>query len=288
MFEHFVITRFNLKLENHFNKDKNGNPTLTDNWLRHRFELFEKYCFPSLIAQSCKQFYWLLLLDTNTPPEYKMKIETYQNIFPNLYPLFLETGKIDYIRKTLIDTIHLLSDKKATFLITTRIDNDDAFHRNMIEEVQSYFVKNKVESFLNYNYGIQYDVKEDYAVKIRYEKNHFSSRLEMMKPNLETVIFHDHTQIDRFAKVQSVENKKKPMWIEVIHESNVSNATRLSKPYFSSRYFKNFNLDFSIDIKKSFSIWLKYSKIRTYDFLSRLFNNLGLFKEYKKLIQLFK
>lgn len=55
----FIITRFNLKL---FSKDKNNKTTLTDQWLKERFELFETYCFPSVEGQVCKHFIGFVFL----------------------------------------------------------------------------------------------------------------------------------------------------------------------------------------------------------------------------------
>ena len=65
---HFILTRFNLRL---YPKDKNGNVTLTPEWLEHRFQLFELYTLPSLSAQTCKDFKWIVLIDRETPQEYK-------------------------------------------------------------------------------------------------------------------------------------------------------------------------------------------------------------------------
>ena len=45
-YSHFIITRFNLNL---YAQDKHDLPTRTDRWLEHRFEVFERYCLPSII-----------------------------------------------------------------------------------------------------------------------------------------------------------------------------------------------------------------------------------------------
>ena len=51
-YSHFIITRFNLNL---YAQDKHDLPTRTDRWLEHRFEVFERYCLPSVAAQSCRR-----------------------------------------------------------------------------------------------------------------------------------------------------------------------------------------------------------------------------------------
>ena len=40
--KHFLATRFNLPAED-WKVSRNGQKVLTDSWLKHRFEIFEKY-----------------------------------------------------------------------------------------------------------------------------------------------------------------------------------------------------------------------------------------------------
>ena len=63
-YSHFIITRFNLNL---YAQDKHDLPTRTDRWLEHRFEVFERYCLPSVAAQTSGNFTWLCLFDAATP-----------------------------------------------------------------------------------------------------------------------------------------------------------------------------------------------------------------------------
>lgn len=63
-FEHLIITRFNLNL---YARDKHDAPTRTERWLAHRFEVFERYCLPSVAAQTNPNFRWLCLFDAATP-----------------------------------------------------------------------------------------------------------------------------------------------------------------------------------------------------------------------------
>lgn len=288
MFDHYVITRFNLKLENHFKNDKNGNPTQTEEWLKRRFELFELYCFPSLKAQSCQDFIWLVLFDSNTPSFYKPKIDFYHRTYNNFIPVFLDTGEPTYLQQSLSGLIISHSDKNTPYIITTRIDSDDAFHNDMIKEVQSFFTSHEDDCFLNFNYGIQYDTDKCIAIKIKYENNHFLSRLERNNTDLETVIIHDHTQIQSISNVISVGNKKKPMWMEVIHELNISNYLHLFKPVFSENSLSGFNLNLAVDKCNTYSHVLKFGKKSAYGFLSQFFTRLGLYNQFKRIIRLCK
>ena len=71
-YSHFIITRFNLNL---YAQDKHDLPTRTDRWLEHRFEVFERYCLPSVAAQTSGNFTWLCLFDAATPEPYRSRIE---------------------------------------------------------------------------------------------------------------------------------------------------------------------------------------------------------------------
>ena len=287
-FDHYVITRFNLKLESHFSRDKNGIPTRTDKWLERRFDLFETVCLPSLQGQTCREFTWLVLFDRETPEPLKKRVESYREVCPNFIPLYLETGEPLYVKKILAEKIAMLSKGGVTKIVTTRVDNDDAFHKDMIRDVRSYFALNPEECFLNFNYGLQFDLEHRVAVKFRYENNHFISLLEKNDQAIETVIFNDHSVIQTVKKVTSVENKHKPMWIELIHETNISNWLQPGLPCFSPYLMKFFTVNFRIKVVNTLIFFFKYLKKLTYDISAKIFKTVGLSPVFKKTITLCK
>jgi len=287
MFKHFVITRFNLRFIE-YDKDKQGNLIQTETWLKKRFDLFEMFCFPSLKGQSCKDFIWFVLFDVNTPPEYKNRIKILQNDFSCFFPLFLEAGDKECVHSALIKAINSMTDENIKYIITTRIDNDDSFHKDMIKDTRKFYEMNTAESFLNFNYGIQYDLMNQFAVHMFYQNNHFISRLEKNNNLLETVLIYDHTQIDKIKDVNYINNKKKPMWVEVVHDTNLSNWMKTSYPVFSKDYFKQFNISVSLDSKRSYEELYHYLTSKLYQGLSFFFSKIGLFREFKKIIKLFK
>jgi hypothetical protein len=61
-FHHFVLTRFNVKI------GLGGGESVAPNleWLVHRFDLFDKFCFPSVRNQSNLNFKWLVFFDVDT------------------------------------------------------------------------------------------------------------------------------------------------------------------------------------------------------------------------------
>ncbi len=89
MFRHFIITRFNIRVGK-LGTDKNGNLTRTDVWLKNRIDLFEKYCLPSVVGQTNKNFTWMVLFDKISIQNYMYKIEAYRAVCPQFHPFFFD------------------------------------------------------------------------------------------------------------------------------------------------------------------------------------------------------
>ena len=64
-YSHFIITRFILNL---YAQDQHDLPTRSDRWVEYRFEVFERYCLPSVAAQTSGNFTWLCLFSMPRRP----------------------------------------------------------------------------------------------------------------------------------------------------------------------------------------------------------------------------
>lgn len=241
----FLITRFNLIL---YPMDKNQNLTSTEEWLKDRFRLFDAYCFPSVVKQSDSDFIWLCLFAQNTPPRFLSKIREYGNKMPNFVAVFLSkdetTNYADCVK-------HIIADLKdeSNYLITTRVDNDDALHRDFIRSTKTLLknqvLRNCIYSFAN---GIQYIETDNIAGKLRYIRNHF--------PIMITKNFHAGQLINHIAEINHsyIDNsgyefcaiKGKAMWVEVVHHRNVANGIRLFLPVWNKDYL---NKEFGLQVK---------------------------------------
>lgn len=231
---HFILTRFNLRL---YPKDKNGNVTLTPEWLEHRFQLFELYTLPSLSAQTCKDFKWIVLIDRETPQEYKDRLEKCREQCPNLEIIKVRSNKGYLSTKVFREVIQRDmkelngEDYKYGKVLTTWMDNDDALAIDFVERVQQEAAKLSLKrpSFIAFHYGLQYFTQRKVAVKHRYKNNHFISLLEVMQPDsLPKTVFGygSHWDVYSFGErcnIHQVKNKEKAAWIEVVHDRNVSN-----------------------------------------------------------------
>ena len=103
-------------------------------------------------------------------------------------------------------------------------------------------------------------------VKMLYKNNHFISRIEKVNNGIETVITYNHAYINETSDVIYINNKHKPLWIEIIHDINISNGLRYSMPIFFNNYLKAYGFRDRISKKNSlsmFKIFLKRKCVMT-------------------------
>lgn len=258
IFEHYIITRFNLPLFKA--KLQNGEEVESNNleYLKYRFQIFEDYCYHSIINQTCQNFKWLVLFDENTPRIFKDKIEKLKNRYSNFIPCFLNvndyknTSKIyiqlsdEYckkINKPLYNELHdkyrrelfliitpqfikknidYISNNKPDYYITTRIDNDDAFHKDMIKVIQEKFMENPDNCVLEFPNTFHYIKKQKIVYQDTQRLGHFITLVEHKKDIFKSVLFYDHTIINKFVKIKTFNTQ--PYCIELLHDTNVVNT----------------------------------------------------------------
>ena len=212
-FDHFVFTRFNLKIPS-FNKSTNENLVISDEWLTPRFELFDKYCFPSFKHQKNTNFRWIVFFDTDTPAKFKKMIQQYQQDLPQLEPVFLSSYD-----EMLPAMNQLLSDSKKKYVITSRIDNDDILGLNYIENIQNQF---ECQDFLVVDQIDGYNLNLYPTVllgKRRKLSNPFISLIELNDDPV-TILSRGHS--DWKNEKRTAEISHAYSWIGVIHGSNVT------------------------------------------------------------------
>ncbi len=234
MFSHILLTRFNTRTSNR--------PAPDSRWLAHRFDLFDKYTFPSVRNQSNLNFIWLVFFDSETPIEFRGKIATYAQ-WEKFVPCFIDELEIGLDAPQVVspfvrDNIH--PDSK--YLITTRIDNDDAVSIDFIESVQHEFSEQPFE-FVNFLNGYALCKKKLY--RKRGDSNPFLSLIELID-DLRTVWYQAHRKVNQVGKVRQI--KSKPMWLQVIHGKNVSNKVLMPNMRVPlQRLGQDFQLGFSLD-----------------------------------------
>lgn len=216
MFDHYLMTRFNLRNPK-WELTKNNEMLLTEEWMEDRMWLFENFCFPSVASQSTKNFTWLLYFDNTTPQKYRDRVENLISPHPNFEVHYIDGMPAFY---PAIQTLIGKRSEKIPYLITSRIDNDDAIHVDFIAEVQGKF-KSQGYRVIDIIKGYSLQVKPTVMLgKKEHIFNPFLSLIEK-NDNPQTVWFNDHNIWKKERRVTQITNKR--LWIAVIHEKNKVN-----------------------------------------------------------------
>jgi len=271
-YRHFIITRFNLRnVSKGDGKDKSGNSVLTGDWLAHRLEIFNKYCLPSLVNQTNKNFTWLLYFDITTSPEVREINKQLENQYPDLIKIIYTDGQEGLIKGYRQDIL-ALCPPETKFVISTRFDNDDIVHKDFINKIQDSFSYQDFETvnflkILMINPDLKNKIHIDYSFS-----NHFISLIEKITPEGIKGCFY---YADRgWGAVASIQITDHPYCMEIISDKNLVNDFR-GIPVFRKTDLSDFQLNYSLRNsffdRYNFMIWkmsvkrlllsLKYKKI---------------------------
>ncbi len=121
-FRHDLLTRFNAGLYRGGTQLK----VSPREWMEHRLRLFATITLPSIAGQSCRDFTWLVLMDRQTPAHDIRRLEAMG--CPNMRLIYPVPGQNPWLPGFAPGRYDL---------ITTRIDNDDALHRDTIGTIQN-------------------------------------------------------------------------------------------------------------------------------------------------------
>ena len=85
-YRHFILTRMNVGVHN--GHTVVGDKVHPGEWLERRLQIFERYCLPSIEAQTDRDFTWVLSFDGQTPSSFRDRIEGYRNHVENCEILY--------------------------------------------------------------------------------------------------------------------------------------------------------------------------------------------------------
>jgi hypothetical protein len=262
-FDHFIITRFNLKNDD-WSVDKNNNTICDSDWLSFRFDIFKKTCFNSIKNQSTKNFNWLVYFDTETPKFYKEVIDNLHIEFPFVIPIFKKSNQ-DFLND-LGDDIKSLTNKE--YIITTRIDNDDALHYRAIEKIQEQF-NYQDSTIINLPWIVCFDLINKKMSKHFYVSNPFISLIEKKSINTyQTVFIKQHNDWRKSHPIINI-NDEQAYCFQLIHDRNICNQMAGSLIY-DKNIVNDFNL--MIDLTTGFSYPLKVVFFRFRLILQKIIN----------------
>ncbi len=222
-FAHFILTRFNVLMKA-APAATAGAPRkgLDPEWLKRRFDLFERICLPSVDRQTEGDFQWLVFLDWATPVPFKEKMAALAVHYDFLRPVYCSP----FDEETALTEIRR-SEAPGSVRITTALDNDDALHPRMVAHVQE-LARARLESpdlktgfYISFPLGCA-ERKGDFYLR-REPYNSFVSFVSAPEC-ARTVLAAEHAQIAAVAPV--VFQYLRPMWCQVVHADNAAAPLR--------------------------------------------------------------
>jgi len=214
-FAHVILTRFNLATPGRESTLRNQ-----QGWLAGRFELFERYCLPSVAAQTLRDFRWIVYFDEDTPAEFRARIEACRAVagfHPYFTPLFPGERWGISAREVLA-----AEGRAAPWLLSTRLDNDDGLAVDFVARLQAAVAAAaRRRAAFNLTNGVVFDGRRAYALS--HPSNAFASLLETWD-GARTVSDYQHMHLAEQGPVIQVAGP--PGWLQVVHGGNVSNKVR--------------------------------------------------------------
>lgn len=194
-YKHFVITRFNNNIYKRPDSQR---------WMDKRMFIFKKYLLPSIMSQTSKNFSWVMTFDKKTPD--------------NILRYFEELGVIIIFTRAK----EWIPPKEAEWIVTSRIDNDDAYFPTFIEEIQRELVPQR--RLIDVEYCIYDHInKKLYDYERPSPNSPFITVVEKWD-DAKGVYAHEHSFMPN--KFSSYRIPGKILACQVIHGDNVLNKVR--------------------------------------------------------------
>ena len=275
-YKHVIITRFSFR----FNEDDDPSKILNTRRLEQRIKIWSEICFPSVCQQKCKDFYWIIIVDPLLPLESKIHMEkiiqshydseTYLKMGPRkiwLHPWNYSTNrlhKIDWILEY-FGNWNRVDGPEKEYLITTRLDDDDAINQNMVAKIRAFYLQELEKAgergfhlrYISYLNGIYFNIDNHHIMKKKVRMIAIGLTLiSRINTYPITVYLGSHTKIplhlrhpeflpefnkyykankhfpgsDSARKRLKVISTNEPMWIRTIHNHNLQhNIHRIPK-----------------------------------------------------------
>ncbi|WP_134772057.1 glycosyltransferase [Ornithinimicrobium flavum] len=207
-FDHVLLTRFSAVMVP-------GAPPATEEWLHYRLGFFYDACLPSVTRQRGAQpFDWLVLFDDRCSDDFRAQVgELAEGAFTPIW------SSEPFRRDSFAGPVADRAD--AAYLITTRIDSDDAMAVDFMARVQTEFAGQE-RMFVNFPRGVQID-RTGAVYRSNIVSSPFLSLIERREEGRppETVFVAKHARARGHAPVRQVHAPV--MWAQVVHGTNVSN-----------------------------------------------------------------
>jgi hypothetical protein len=216
MISHVILTRFNLATAGR-EQALRADPT----WLARRFELFERFCLPSVAAQSDGDFDWIVLFDDRTEDWARARIAEAQRVFPfhAVFTPMFGAGKWAAFTRMVLGP-----PQPGRVIVTSNLDNDDGIAVDYTARIKRAVSEARLERpyAVNFTHGIVLRDGARYAH--RHASSAFTNLVEDDTAALQTCNTINHMEMA--AHVPVIQETGPAAWLQVVHDNNVSNRVR--------------------------------------------------------------
>lgn len=207
--DHVLLTRFNLP-----SGGSEARIRASESWLTNRWGLFERYCAPSVAAQTAA-VRWIIYFDPESPQWLRTAIAPYVDA-----KLFTPIYRAEVSREELLSDVHGVSSGRGRMLVTTNLDNDDGLASDFAERLQRAVTFDDRRAMFLVNGLIK---SPDGVYRRRDADNAFCSVAE---PWDDPVMCWSEWHLMLRRTMPVVEIDGAPGWLQVVHGENVSNRVR--------------------------------------------------------------
>jgi hypothetical protein len=219
---HYLLTKFNVAIDYARHKGQH----VDRRWLSHRWSLFEQFCLPSVLGQTTSEFTWLIYCSNETPEPYRSHLNELAARHSRIEVAYLEGATSgEHFESWASVTGHPV----APFVLTSRLDNDDALSSGYMACVRKSALRYLTSSsdfsrgphLWNFPVGYQYSKGKTYG---RLDpRGPFLSLLEDSRSDngIATVLSLSHREAS--LSIQTTQVWTRPAWLQVIHGENLAN-----------------------------------------------------------------
>jgi hypothetical protein len=215
---HLLLTRFNLNYGGAFDA------RYSEDWMRHRMRIFERYCLPSVARQSERGFEWLIFFDRDRSRAWQGEIDRLAAL-GRFTPVFLDAAA------ALLAEVGRRAPPPGELLLTSRLDNDDVVHPEYIadlrRQVGAWLDEGVAPPFVvDLEYGSWWDLERGEVRRFRHQEvSPYASLLERVGPGgPHTVFAGRHNRLDRaFGPARRLGGFRV---LTLVHDQNVLNGIR--------------------------------------------------------------
>ena len=221
-----ILTRFGIGIKD-------------SNWIIYRTKLLETMAMSSILNQTCQHYEWLIFIDHELEDKYLQKLKDLTSPYPNIHLVPTEPTLTGEKVIQAVDNLKLAHQKE--FLVTLRIDDDDALEQTVLENIyQTIYRKRNTKQLkkgllLSIPCGYYYDIRKSavtkskygFIKKIKHPSIAIGLTLVSQRKDKITCMSFNHTKIttqvvERHGYETDTIMGSKPGWLYVRHEQSES------------------------------------------------------------------